>query len=98
MLGTVIEATRCGDGTELRLATGAGAHTIHVPVRADHRAAARVEQVLRRCISLQVDTTDHTWSCVVRGVGHRRPVDLPVSTTTALGLIERGLPTVVRCS
>lgn len=95
MIGTVTTSARCADGTELQLATDDGPRSLRVPAIADAGAAIRVERTLRRCLSLRVDRTIDGWSWVVRGVGHRRPIDLRISTSTALGLIERGLPTVV---
>ena len=98
MIGTVTDVARCADGTELCLATDDGAQWVCVPAVADPRAAEHVERSLRRCLSLRVHRTAAGWHCVVRGMGHRRPVDLRISAATALGLIERGLPTVVRFS
>jgi len=96
VIGTVTNVARCADGTELDLDTDRGQRSVCVQAIADHRAAMRVERTFRRCLSLQVDCTADGWSWVVRGLGHRRPVDLRISTSTALGLIERGIPTVVR--
>lgn len=96
MIGVVSSAQRCADGTDLHLDTVHGTQRVCVRAVADRAGADRVEQTLRRCISVQLTFGGSTWSSSVRGIGHRRPVDLPISTATALGLIERGLPSVVR--
>lgn len=96
MIGVVSSAQRCADGTELQLDTAHGTQRVCVRAVADARGADRVEQTFRRCVSVQLTFGGSTWSSVVRAVGHRRPVDLRISTATALGLIERGLPSVVR--
>lgn len=96
MIGTVTGVTRAASCTELELATAEGTTSMRIAALADHTSAARVVRSMRRCLSLQVDCTPAGWTWLVRGIGHRRPVDLRISTATALGLIERGLPTVVR--
>lgn len=96
MIGVVSSAQRCADGTDLHLDTVHGTHRVCVPAVADPAGADRVALTLRRCISVQLTFAGASWTSVVRGIGHRRPIDLPISTATALGLIERGLPSVVR--
>lgn len=96
MIGVVSSAQRRANGTELELDTVHGIQRVCVRAVADTGGADRVEHTFRRCISVRLTFGGSTWSSVVRGIGHRRPVDLPISTATALGLIERGLPTVVR--
>ena len=96
MIGVVSSSQRCADGTDLQLDTVHGTQRVCVHAVADADGADRVVKTFRRCISVQLTYGDSRWTSVVRGVGHRHPVDLPVSTATALALIERGLPSVVR--
>ncbi len=96
MVGLVTSATRCPDGTDVEIVTDAGRHVVCVEGAADHAGARDVERVVHRGLSLRVSHDGAGWQAVVRGVGHRRPVSLPVSSATALALIERGVPTVLR--
>jgi hypothetical protein len=96
VIGVVSSAQRCADGTELQLDTVHGMQRVCVRAVADPQGADRVARTFRRCLSVRLTFGGQAWSSVVQAIGNRRPVELPVSTATALGLIERGLPTVVR--
>ena len=94
MVGLVATQERCAEGTELVIDTVDGPMRICVPSVADDAGAARVARTLRR-VSVHLRAVDGGWTSVVRGVGHRRSVALPVSTPTALALVARGVPAVV---
>lgn len=96
MIGVVSSAQRCADGTDLHFDTVHGTYQVCVREVADADGGDRVVQTFRRCISVQLTYGESRWTSIVRGIGHRHPVDLPISTATALALIERGLPSVVR--
>ena len=96
MVGTVTSAVRRADSTELELVNADGRWRIRVDAVADHAAARRVHCSFRRCAALHVQRTEQGWVSTVHGVAHRRPVTLPVSLPTVLGLAEQGLHTVVR--
>ena len=98
MIGVVSSMDRCADGTDLELSTMHGPHRVCVQAVADLEGAARVERSFRRCLSVRLTYADMAWSSVVQAIGNRHPVDVPVSNATALGLVQRGLPSVVRLS
>jgi hypothetical protein len=95
VIGVVRSIERGAAGTELAIATADGPRRVYVPAEADPVGARRVHNALRRCVAVRLTYADATWSSVVRGVGHHRPVDLPVSLATAVALIGGGLPAVV---
>jgi hypothetical protein len=69
---------------------------VHVPGRPDPAAAARVRAGFRRLAWQEIDLTDGTPHCAVRGLRYRLPGTRPVSLGAALALAVDGLPTLVR--
>lgn len=60
----------------------------------DEAAAKRTERLLDRIIWLRI--TDDGKGCAVAATSRHRPVTIHVALPTALGLLERGVPTVLR--
>lgn len=85
--------------TDLEVSDGSdGSAPVWVCVEAiaDPRSARQTLATLRHCVSVELHERAHGCTAVVHGVGHRRPVDVRVSLPTALGLIELGVPAIVR--
>jgi hypothetical protein len=85
-----------GPSTEVVVRAGDGGITlVDVPGRPDRAAAERVGAGLRRLVWQRIEVAGPEVRCTVRGVRHRLPCERSVSLGAALGLAERGLPTVV---
>jgi hypothetical protein len=97
MMGKVHSVASDAGGVVLGLTTPHGPTEVHVPRSPSIEGASRVDHTLRRCLSVCLEQdAKSTWHSTVRGIGHRNPIDLPISVATALGLLVRGLPGVVR--
>ena len=82
--------------TMLRVRLGDTDTDLEIPFRPDSRAAGRVASGFKRLAWQEIDLTDGTPHCAVRGLRYRLPERRPVSLGAALALAAEGLPTVVR--
>jgi hypothetical protein len=83
-------------GATVAVATSTGATDVRFDVVPDDAGADRVQQTLRYCSFVRLSCADGRWTSRVHGFGHHRPTELRVSMATALGLLQRGLPCVMR--
>jgi hypothetical protein len=81
-------------GTELEV--GDGAERVEVPAWPDAVRADRAARMLDRVLWQRLDVGDGTASAIVVGTRHRRPVNVRVDGSAALGLLEAGVPTLTR--
>lgn len=86
-----IETT--ASGTVIELDDG---RRLAVAARPDPQGARRCRRALHHLVSVRIDGFAEAPSARIRGIGNRLPVDLAVPVTTALALIDAGVPAVVR--
>ena len=67
-----------------------------VAARPDPRGARACRQALHHLVSVRIEGFADAPSARVRGIGNRLPVDLAVPVSTALALVDAGVPAVVR--
>jgi hypothetical protein len=72
-----------------------GITSVEVPASADTTAAARVRAVFRHVTSVRIEIDGGGISVLVRGIGHRQPVERAVSLRAGLALARQGVPTLL---
>lgn len=91
--GRVRLAATSRAGTELEIEDTA--ERVAVAASPDPLAADRVMRVFDRVLWQRLDVCDGVIHAVVLGTRHRRPVQLQVAGSSALGLLQAGVPTIV---
>jgi hypothetical protein len=92
----VLSVAHDASGAVVAVATPTGPTDVRIDVAPDAAGADRVQRTLRYCNFVRLSCDDGRWTSRVSGFGHHRPTELPVSVATALGLLARGLPCVMR--
>jgi hypothetical protein len=93
--GLIVRSGLYRGGTELDVACEEGIRTVRIRSLPDEGAARDATSMMRRVLSVRFDIDDAGARCVVRGIGHRAPREIPVSLAAGLGLVRRGLVAVV---
>jgi len=83
-------------GATVAVATSTGAADVRFDVVPDDAGADRVQRTLRYCSFVRLSCADGRWTSRVHGFGHHRPTELQVSMATALGMLRRGVPCLMR--
>ena len=96
VIGMVLSVAHDASGATVAVATPSGSTDVRIDVVPDPAAAEQVERTLRHCNFVRMSYEGGRWSSRVHGVGHYRPAELRISVATALGLLTRGLPCVMR--
>ena len=96
MIGMVLSVAHDASGATVAIATASGATDVHIDAVPDPEGAERVQRTLRLCSFVRLSCEGGRWTSRVQGFGHHRPADLRISVATALGLLDRGLPCVMR--
>ena len=96
VIGMVLSVAHDASGATVAVSTPSGATDVRFDIVPDPAAAERVERTLRHCNFVRMTCDGGRWSSRVHGVGHYRPAELRISLATALGLLTRGLPCVMR--
>lgn len=92
--GLVVRATPHRSSTYLDIAAGDGIHTVRVDALPDRAAARECCAGMRHLTSLRIDVCGQQVQCILRGVGHRTPMERPVPVAAALGLVRSGITTM----
>jgi hypothetical protein len=92
--GLVVRATPHRGSTYLDLAADDGIHTVRVGCLPDPAAARDACVGMRRVISVRIDVQGDEVQCVLRGLGHRYPLERTIALAAALGLVRSGIPTL----
>jgi hypothetical protein len=92
--GLVVRATPHRSSTYLDVAADDGIHTLRIDRLPDVDAAQDAAAGMRRVTSLRIDRWGDRVVCVLRGLGHRHPLERPIGVGAALGLVRLGVPTV----
>lgn len=72
-----------------------GITSVELPVVADPAAASRVRAVFRHVTSVRIEVGREGISALVRGIGHRQPVERAVSLPVGLALARQGVPAML---
>jgi hypothetical protein len=92
--GLVVRATPHRSSTYLDIAADTGIHTVRVDRLPDPDAAVDSCVGMRRVISLRIDVRGDDVRCLLRGLGHRHPLERSIGLAAALGLVRSGIPTL----
>ena len=92
----VLSVAHDASGATVAVATPDGPTDVRIDVAPDAAGAERVQRTLRHCSFVRLSREQGRWTSRVHGLGHHRPAELRVSVATALGLLDRGLPCVMR--
>jgi hypothetical protein len=93
--GLVVRTTARGRSTDLDVLAHDHLFTVAVPSCADDDMARRMLALFRQISSVRIDVRGAVTTATVRGVRHRCPAEQTVGLATALGLLARGVPTLV---